>query len=246
MIQHQLLTLIAPPLLVLGAPVTLVLRAVDGPTRRRWVLPVLHSRVVRVIGHPLVGTIVFAGVMWGTHFSPLFDQALEDRFAHDLEHLAYLVAGVLFWFPAVGVDPGPYRLTHPIRILYTFLQTPQNTFLAVAITFAPAPLYSHYATLVRGWGPDALTDQQIAGAIMWVGGDLVFLGSILALVIDWSRWEERDAGAAERRADAERAALRAREAAFATRRAAGAVIDAGNGGLLDAEDGENGLRAPPR
>jgi putative copper resistance protein D len=157
--------------------------------------------------------------MWGTHFSPLFDQALEDRAIHELEHAAFLIAGVLFWFPAVGLDPGPYRLSHPVRILYTFLQMPQNTFLAVAITFAPAPLYAHYATLVRTWGPDPLADQQIAGGIMWVGGDLVFLGAILALVIGWSRREDRDVAASERRADAERAALREREAAFAARRA---------------------------
>jgi putative copper resistance protein D len=221
MVQHQLLTLVAPPLLVLGGPITLLLRAADHATRRRWILPLLHSRVARVIGHPLVGTLLFAGVMWGTHFSPLFDQALEHPLAHDIEHVAYLVAGVLFWFPAVGLDPGPYRLSHPVRILYTFLQMPQNTFLAVAITFAPAPLYAHYATLVRSWGPDPLADQQIAGGLMWVGGDLVFLAAILALVVAWSRREERDVGAAERRADAERAALREREAAFAARRPGG-------------------------
>jgi putative copper resistance protein D len=222
MVQHQLLTLVAPPLLILGGPITLLLRASDQRTRRRWILPILHARAARVIGHPLVGTLLFAGVMWGTHFSPLFDHALDDPLAHDLEHVAYLVAGLLFWFPAVGVDPGPYRLSHPVRILYTFLQMPQNTFLAVAITFAPAPLYSHYATLVRTWGPDPLADQQIAGGIMWVGGDLVFLAAILALVLGWSRREERDVGAAERRADAQRAALREREAAFAARRSGGA------------------------
>ena len=228
MVQHQLLTLVAPPLLVLAGPITLLLRASDARTRKRWILPVLHSRAARVIGHPVVGTLLFAGVMWGTHFSPLFNQALEDPLAHDLEHMAYLVAGLLFWFPAVGVDPGPYRLSHPVRILYTFLQMPQNTFLAVAITFAPAPLYSHYVTLARSWGPDPLADQQIAGGIMWVGGDLAFLAAILALVVGWSRREERDVGVAERRADAQRAALREREAAFAARRSAGGAARSGH------------------
>jgi cytochrome c oxidase assembly factor CtaG len=219
MVQHLLLTLVGAPLLVLGAPITLLLRAADPAARKRWLLPALHSRVVRVVSHPIVATVAFAAVMWGTHFSPLFDHALENRLVHDLEHVAFVATAVLFWWPAVGLDPGPYRLSHPVRILYTFLQMPQNTFLAVAISFAPAPLYPHYATLVRSWGPDPLTDQQLAGAIMWVGGDLIFLGAILALVVAWSRSEERDTAAAERRADTARAALRAREAAFAARRA---------------------------
>jgi putative copper resistance protein D len=223
MVQHLLLTLVAAPLLVLGAPVTLLLRAAAPAVRRRLILPALHSPALRVAGHPLLATVLFAAVMWGTHFSPLFDEALENRLVHDLEHIAFIATAVLFWWPAVGVDPGPYRLSHPARILYTFLQMPQNTFLAVAITFAPAPLYPHYATLTRSWGPDALTDQQLAGAIMWVGGDLIFLGAILALVVAWSRQEERDTAGAERRADAARAALRAREAAFAARRATAEV-----------------------
>jgi putative copper resistance protein D len=220
MVQHLLLTLVAPPLLALGAPVTLLLRAASPAARREWILPALHSRVARIAGHPVIATLLFAGVMWGTHFSPLFDGALEDPLLHDLEHLGFLVAGMLFWWPAVGLDPGPYRLSHPVRILYTFLQMPQNTFLAVAISFAPQPLYPHYATLARSWGPDAIVDQQIAGGIMWVGGDLLFLAAIFALLVSWSRHEEREGPAAERRADVQRAAIRARESSFAARRAA--------------------------
>jgi putative copper resistance protein D len=227
MVQHLLLTMVAAPLLVLGAPITLVLRAASRATRRRWILPVLHSRALRLIGHPVVAGLLFAAVMWGAHFSPLFDLALEDRLAHDIEHVAFLATALLFWWPALSPDPAPYRLSHPARIIYTFLQMPQNTFLAVAISFAPAPLYPHYATLARSWGPDALLDQQIAGAIMWVGGDLLFLVAILGLVVAWARAEEREGSASERRADAQRVALRAREAAFAARRAgtAGATDD---------------------
>ena len=84
MVQHLLLTMVAGPLLALGAPVTLLLRAAGPEERRRWILPALHSRAARVIGHPVVAALLFAGVMWGTHFSPLFDRALEDRLAHDL------------------------------------------------------------------------------------------------------------------------------------------------------------------
>lgn len=218
MVQHLILTLVAPPLLVLGAPVTLLLRAAGSASRERWILPALHSLVARVVGHPVVASLVFAGAMWGTHFSPLFDAALEDRLAHDLEHVLFLSAALLFWWPAVGLDPSPYRLSHPVRILYTFLQMPQNTFLAVAILYAPAPLYRHYITFGTGWLPDPLADQQLAAGIMWLGGDLLFLAAIFAIVLGWSRHEERDAAPAERRADLARAEIRTREASLAARR----------------------------
>ena len=234
MVQHLLLTMVAAPLIALGAPVTLLLRVAGATDRRRWILPVLHSRAVRVIGHPVVATLVFAGVMWGTHFSPLFDRALEDRLAHDLEHVLFLGTALLFWWPAVGLDPSPYRLSHPVRILYTFLQMPQNTFLAMAIIWAPAVRYPHYASLDAAWLPDPLADQQLAAGIMWLGGDLIFLAALFALMLGWSRREELDTAAAERRADQARAGIRLRETGLATRRAAISTPIAGAAGASGA------------
>jgi cytochrome c oxidase assembly factor CtaG len=217
MVQHLLLTLVAAPLFALSAPITLLLRLSSPATRRRWILPVLHSRAVRVLSFPVVSWLVFAAVMWGSHFSPLFDRALEDPLVHDLEHLGYLVAGVLFWWPAIGSDPSPWRMSHPVRVMYVFLQMPQNTFLAVAILNASQPLYPHYATLVRSWGPSPLIDQQIAAGIMWLFGDLGFLAAILGLVVAWMRHEERETGRADRRADEAMAAIRDRETRLADR-----------------------------
>ncbi|HEY0444423.1 MAG TPA: cytochrome c oxidase assembly protein [Candidatus Limnocylindrales bacterium] len=217
MVQHLLLTLVAAPLIVLSAPITLLLRLSSPATRQRRILPVLHSRAVRAVSFPVVAWFLFAAVMWGTHFSPLFDRALEDPLIHDLEHVAYLVAGVLFWWPAIGLDPSPWRMSHPVRVMYVFLQMPQNTFLAVAILNATQPLYPHYATLVRSWGPSPLIDQQIAAGIMWLFGDLGFLAAILGLVIAWMRHEERVTARDDRRADVEMAAIRERETALADR-----------------------------
>ena len=217
MVQHLLLTLVAAPLFALSAPITLLLRRSSPATRRRWILPVLHSRVVRTLSFPVVSWLIFAAVMWGTHFSPIFDRALEDPFVHDLEHLGYLAAGVLFWWPAIGPDPSPWRMIHPVRIMYVFTQMPQNTFLAVAILNVSQPLYPHYATLVRSWGPSPLNDQQIAAGIMWLFGDLGFLVAILGLVAAWLRYEERETGRADRRADLAMAAIRDREALLADR-----------------------------
>jgi putative copper resistance protein D len=155
--------------------------------------------------------------MWGTHFSPLFDLSLENRFVHDLEHVLYLGSALLFWWPAVGLDPSPWRLPHPARVLYVFLQMPQNTLLAVVILNATAPLYPHYVTLARSWGPSPLVDQQAAGAVMWLGGDLLFIAAIAAILAGWMRFEERGTRAADRREDAERAAIRDRETRLAER-----------------------------
>ena len=106
MVQHVLLTLVAAPLIALAAPITLLLRVASPATRRRWILPILHSRVVRVLAFPVVAWLLFAASMWGSHFSPLFDAALEDPLIHDLEHALFLGAALLFWWPAVGARPG--------------------------------------------------------------------------------------------------------------------------------------------
>lgn len=217
MVQHLLLTLVAPPLLALGAPVTQLLRASSAEGRARWILPVLQSRVVAVIGHPVVAWIVFASVMWAAHFSPLFDLSLENRLVHDLEHAVFLGAGLLFWWPVVGLDPAPHRMGHPARLLYVFLQMPQNSFLAMAILFTGTPLYPHYVTLGSPYGIDPLADQQLAAGIMWFVGDLLFLGALLAVLTGWMRSEARGSAAAERRADTERAMIREREAAHRAR-----------------------------
>ncbi len=242
MIQHLLLTMVAAPLVALSGPVTLLLRVAGPKDRRRWILPVLHSRLVRIASHPVVAWLVFAGVAWATHFSPLFDAALEDRLVHDFEHGLLFASGLLFWWPAAGVDPTPWRLSYPARLLYVGLQMPQNTFLSLAIYSASAPLYRHYATLVRGWGPTPLADQQIAGGIMWVAGDLMFLVVALALLAAWMQTEERSLARADARADVERAAILARELVLAERgRGSGGVaVRASDFGGRATEDGSTG------
>jgi putative membrane protein len=217
MVQHLLLTLVAAPLIALGAPITTLLRVATPNVRRTVILPILHSRLLRVVSFPVVAWLVFAGVMWGTHFSPIFDRSLEDPLVHDLEHALYLGAGLLFWWPAVGLDPSPWRMPHPVRAMYVLLQMPQNTFLAVTILNSPAPLYPHYATLVRSWGPSALEDQKIAGGLMWIGGDVLFVAAMAGVIAGWMLHEKRQESVNDRRVDAERAAMRIRETRLAER-----------------------------
>jgi len=199
MVQHLLLAFVAAPLLMLGAPITLLLRVATPQGRKRIILPILHSRVMRVLAFPLVSWGLFALVMWGSHFSPLFDAALEDPFIHLVEHGLFLSTAMLFWWPVVGADPGPYRLSHAARVGYLALGMPFGTFLGLAIFSATTVLYPHYATLGRPWGPSPIEDQALAGGIMWVGGDAVFLIALVSAVAVWLRSEE----AAGKRVDAQ-------------------------------------------
>lgn len=202
MVQHLALAMIAPPLLALGAPITLLLRVASPRARRRRILPILHSRVVSVVASPQVAWPLFTATMFLTHFSPLYDAALEDSSLHVVEHVVFLVTGALFWSPIVASDPIPHRLRYPARIVYVVLQMPVNAAVGLAIYFAPSVLYAHYATLERTWGPSARVDQQVGGAIMWGAGDLILLATVPLLVAGWMRADARRS----RRDDARRVA----------------------------------------
>jgi putative membrane protein len=201
MLQHMLLELVAAPLLLLGAPATLALRAAS-PAMRGRLLAVLHSRVVTVVSFPLLAWLLFAAVNWGWHFSALYDQALETPWLHDIQHLTFLGAALLFWWPVVGADPARWRLPYPVRLFYLFLAMPQNSFLGIALMSAPAALYPHYLTNSRSWGPTAAVDQSVGGMLMWVGGDVVFLLAMGFVVAAWVRAEDRRVARADAREDA--------------------------------------------
>jgi putative copper resistance protein D len=217
MVQHILLMLVAAPLIALSGPVTLLLRVSSSQTRHRWILPVLHSGPVRVLAHPVVASIIFAVVLWSAHFTALFDAALENPALHDAEHALFLGSALLFWWPAVAVDPTPYRMSHPVRILYLFMQMTMNTFMAMVILSAGGVLYAHYATLIRSWGPTALDDQKLAAGFMWIAGDLIFIGAMLLVMAGWIRSDEREAKRTDRAAAREMAAIRIRERRLAER-----------------------------
>lgn len=190
MVQHALIVFGAGPALVLAAPITLLLRVATPGARNRWILPVLRSRVVKVVAHPLVAWILFTVVTWGSHISPLFDAALEDPLVHDLEHALYLSTAMLFWWPVVARDPSPWRLPYPARVGYLFLQMPLMSLLGVLILFSGTVIYPHYLTTGRLWPPTPLEDQQLAGALMWGIGDTVFIVAIFLVIAAWMRHEE--------------------------------------------------------
>jgi putative membrane protein len=211
MVQHMLLELAAAPLILLGAPATLALRAAS-PSVRRTLLAILHSRAISLLTFPLLTWILFAAVNWGWHFSTLYDQALENVALHYFQHATFLGAALLFWFPVIGADPSRWRLPYPARLFYLFLAMPQNSFLGVALMSASSVLYPHYLTNLRTWGATALADQSLGGILMWVGGDFVFLAAMGGVVAAWVRNEDRRTARMDARLDAEAAAERSRSA----------------------------------
>ena len=190
MVQHLILLFPVPILLLQAGPVTLLLR-VASPRWRARILAVLQSRAVGVISHPLVGWTLLVAVMWGTHLSVMFETALEDEFVHNMEHALYLSTALLFWAPIFSVDPIRHRLRGGSALAYLITQMPQNSFLGVAIMFSSTPLYPHYVSLQRAWGPSPLEDQQLAGAIMWLVGDALFLAAIFMVLAALAKSEDR-------------------------------------------------------
>lgn len=206
MVQHLLILMVAAPLLLLGSPITLALRRVSPRIRKEVLLPLLHSKALRALSWPVLTWGLLAAVLWISHFSPLFNGALENEWLHRSEHALYLSAALLFWWPALNADPSPWRMNHPIRLLYLFMQMPQNSFLAVSIANATNVIFPHYAGATRTWGPSPLTDQEYAGYIMWVGGDLGFLVVLACVAYGWVKHEEKAAIRADRARAREKAA----------------------------------------
>lgn len=204
MVQHLLLVSVAAPLFAASGIGTLALRAASADVRNRYLLPFLHSRVVSALTFPVVGWVAFAGVMWGSHFTTLYNAALLDDGVHAFEHLLYLAAACLFWWPLVSPDPLRWRLHPGAKLMALIAQMPPMSFLAVTIIGATAPLYAAYLGRTDALGLDALTDQRIAGSLMWVTGDLALLipGAYLLLLL--VRHEEAEEKRVDARLDRER------------------------------------------
>jgi putative membrane protein len=192
MVQHLLLTMVAPPLLLLSAPITLALRAAR-PSDRAVMVKILRSRTARFLSKPLLGWFLFLGVLWATHLPAFYDATLQHLWLHAAEHLAYLVTALMFWRPMVGTDPSPTRLSHPARILWLFLAMPQMTFLGLAIYGSDRVLYAPYVASSALLGTSAIADQHLAGAIMWASAMLFMVPAMAVVMWDWMNADEKEA-----------------------------------------------------
>jgi cytochrome c oxidase assembly factor CtaG len=210
MIQHMLLVAVGAPLLLLGAPVRPLLRGLPRALRRSIVRPIALNAPVRaavhLLRHPLVAGALYVGGLYAWHVPALYDAALADELVHVAEHLWFIVTALLFW--SVVIDPEPFRATLPYaaRIVFLLLAgAGQNTILGGLLAFSSRLLYRSYEGRPERYGFDAITDQRVGGAIMWVPGDVIFLGAASAAFFLWLAQEEREQRAREARAATERA-----------------------------------------
>jgi putative membrane protein len=176
MVQHVLLTMVAPPLLLLGRPWPRSVRVLPIGARR-VVARALHAG--RFLAGPPVAFVLFNGVLLGWHLPVLFDLTLRNEGVHDLEHALFLATGLLFWTHLTPTSRRP-RLRASQRIAYGVGAILVSWVLAVVLGFASHPVYAHYAALAhRPGGISALADQQLAAGIMWVPASIPFTIAVL-------------------------------------------------------------------
>jgi cytochrome c oxidase assembly factor CtaG len=214
MVQHLLLTLVAAPLLLLSNSMPVLLWAL-GPRDRATVgrligQPGVVQSTLRWLTRPLVAGTVFVVGQWAWHQPLLYQWALENHWAHYLEHILFFLTAVLFWWPVIGAAPLRSRIGYPARMAYVFLGWMPNTLLGAGISLSRAPLYPVYVEAAQVHGIDPGFDQQLAGLIMWVPGDLLFAAILLLLFAAYLRNEEREAERIDRELDARDAAAQAK------------------------------------
>jgi putative membrane protein len=180
MVQHLVLTLVVPPLLIAGTPASLFRQALRSPT---------VARVARAISRPLVCYAIFNVVLAVWHLPLLYNLAVAYHPVHIAQHLMFLIAATLMWWPLMSPLPELPRLPYPMQMLYCFLMTIPMSIVAIFITYADEVLFSGYASAPRVWGISPMQDQLFGGLIMWVPGGLFFAG-VMAVV--FFRWAARD------------------------------------------------------
>ena len=181
MVQHLLLQLLMPPLLLLGLPQVTDVRMLSGPR-----LIALFKRMT----NPIICLITFNGFLVGWHLPPLYDFALQNHNVHIVQHLTFMFVGALAWRPVLSPSSQLPRALFPIQIIYIFAQSIPMGFLGAAITFARSILYTHYANAPRVWSLSPLEDQQMGGLIMKSSAGLVFLLGLGLVFLAWFRHDE--------------------------------------------------------
>ena len=191
MIQHLLLIMFAPPLLLIANPMPVVLWGLPDKWRLKagYALGhVLHRdsqfrNVLRKITAPGIIWLVWVIALFGWHDPSMYNAALRHEYIHDLEHLSFFIASMLFWWHITGAGPRIHRqFGYIARIAFVLAAVPPNMALGVWLAFNNNVIYSYYEAVPRVWGISALTDQRIGGIIMWIPGSMMFLLAALLLM----------------------------------------------------------------
>lgn len=208
MAAHMVLSMIAPILLVLGAPMTLALRTLPGPRRagevgpRALLLSFLHSRWSRLVTHPLVAPVLFTGSLYGLYFSPMFQTLMSNHWGHTVMDVHFLAVGSLYYYVLIGVDPSPRILQPLVRFGLLLVTVPFHAFFAIAVMSSDTVLAGDYWRLLdRPFRTDLLADQYLGGGIAWAMGEIPLILVMGALFVQWIRSDAREARRKDRQAD---------------------------------------------
>jgi putative copper resistance protein D len=207
MVMHMTVSMAVPILLVLAAPVTLALRTLKprhdntlGP--RELLLDLVHSRYLAVIGNPIVAAVIFFGSLIVFYFSPLFELALRTHTGHVLMTVHFLLAGYLFAWVLVGIDPGPRRWPPVFLLVILFGTISFHAFFGVALTSGTSLLApTFFQGLHLPWAVDLLADQRAGGAVAWGIGELPTLILALLVTLAWVRSDRAESTRLDRQAD---------------------------------------------
>ncbi|MEU6678559.1 cytochrome c oxidase assembly protein [Streptomyces sp. NPDC046925] len=206
MVQHMVISMLSPILLLMGAPITLALRALPVAARgskgpREWLLWILHSRYMKIITHPAFTIPLFIASLYALYFTPLFDTLMGSKPGHIGMMVHFLAVGLVFFWPIMGVDPGPHRPGYIMRMLELFAGMPFHAFFGIALMMASEPMVGTYKNPPASLGIDALADQTAAGGIAWAFSEVPSVLVLLALLFQWYRSDQRQARRTDRAAD---------------------------------------------
>jgi putative membrane protein len=206
MVQHMIISMVSPILILLGAPITLALRALPVAARgrkgpRELLLALLHSRYMRIVTHAAFTIPLFIASLYVLYFTPLFDFLMSSKTGHITMMCHFLAVGLIFFWPIMGVDPGPSRPGYLMRMLELFAGMPFHAFFGIALMMASEPMVDSYRNPPASLGIDALSDQNAAGGIAWAFSEIPTVLVLLALLFQWYGSEQRQAKRQDRAAD---------------------------------------------
>ena len=207
MLQHMTLTMLAPILLVMGAPATLALRALKpstGPERgpREWLMWFLHSWITRILTNPFYVFIVYVLGLYGLYLTPAFGWLMGSHVGHIVMEAHFLFSGYLFYWVIIGIDPRPRPLPYWGRLLLLLLSMSVHAFFAVILMMGTTPIAPEWYGIVRpDWITDPLADSLNGGQVAWGIAEIPSMIVLLAIAFQWSRSDDREAKRKDRQAD---------------------------------------------
>jgi putative copper resistance protein D len=207
MIGHMILAMGIPVLLVPGAPVTLLMRAVekrhdDSRGIREWVLWAVHTKYARFVANPIVAAVLFASSLVTFYYTPLFAWATNGHIGHMWMVVHFLITGYLFAQALIGIDPGPVRLPYAARLLLLIGTMAFHAFFGLSLMDGSGLLLADwYGAMGRTWGADPLSDQHTGGAIAWGIGEIPTAMLTIIVSVQWFKSDARDAKRLDRQSD---------------------------------------------